>query len=262
MENVLIMFDSLLMAFSLYSRIPVPQAEWNDRSMKYCICFLPLVGVVIGAVQYGLLLFLDILNAGPVLRGALLAFLPVFLSGGIHMDGFLDTCDAIHSWKGPEERLRILKDPHVGAFAVIGGLLYFLLAAGIWSEADTASALTLSLVFVLSRALSAFSALFFPKAKKDGMLRGETDPAAKGAIRSHGSRRAGGNGSDDPDRTSAGCLWSRGFSGSASYLLQDSHAHVRWNHRRFGGMVSAALRTGSSGGGRLMRPGDDGMMAV
>ena len=181
MENVLIMFDSLLMAFSLYSRIPVPQAEWNDRSMKYCICFLPLVGVVIGAVQYGLLLFLDILNAGPVLRGALLAFLPVFLSGGIHMDGFLDTCDAIHSWKGPEERLRILKDPHVGAFAVIGGLLYFLLAAGIWSEADTASALTLSLVFVLSRALSAFSALFFPKAKKDGMLRGETDPAAKGA---------------------------------------------------------------------------------
>ena len=75
------MFDSLLMAFSLYSRIPVPQAEWNDRSMKYCICFLPLVGVVIGAVQYGLLSFLDILNAGPVLRGTLLAFLPVFLSG-------------------------------------------------------------------------------------------------------------------------------------------------------------------------------------
>lgn len=175
------MFDSLLMAFSLYSRIPVPQAEWNDRSMKYCICFLPLVGVVIGAVQYGLLSFLDILNAGPVLRGTLLAFLPVFLSGGIHMDGFLDTCDAIHSWKGPEERLRILKDPHVGAFAVIGGLLYFLLAAGIWSEADTASALPLSLGFVLSRALSALAALLFPKAKKDGMLRRETDPAAKGA---------------------------------------------------------------------------------
>ena len=165
------MFDSLLMAFSLYSRIPVPQAEWNDRSMKYCICFLPLVGVVIGAVQYGLLSFLDILNAGPVLRGTLLAFLPVFLSGGIHMDGFLDTCDAIHSWKGPEERLRILKDPHVGAFAVIGGLLYFLLAAGIWSEADIASALPLSLAFVLSRALSALAVLLFPKAKKDGMLR-------------------------------------------------------------------------------------------
>ncbi len=175
------MLDSLLMAFSLYSRIPVPQSKWNDQSMKYCISFLPLVGVVIGAVQLGLFHVLDFLNAGPVLRGALLAFLPVFLSGGIHMDGFLDTCDAIHSWKGPEERLRILKDPHVGAFAVIGGLMYFLLAAGIWSETDTALSVPLCLVFVLSRALSAFAALLFPKAKKDGMLRQETDPAAKGA---------------------------------------------------------------------------------
>lgn len=176
------MFDSLLMAFSLYSRIPVPQAEWNDRSMRFCICFLPLVGAVIGLVQYGLFRCLDFLQAGPVLRGTFLAFLPVFLSGGIHMDGFLDTCDAIHSWKGPEERLRILKDPHVGAFAVIGGLLYCLLAAGIWSEAASAQSVSLCLVFVISRSLSAAAALAFPKAKKDGMLRQETDPAAKGAV--------------------------------------------------------------------------------
>ena len=178
------MFDSFLMAFSLYSRIPVPQAKWSDRSMRYCICFLPLVGVVIGAAQYGLFRLLGILQAGPALRGALLAVLPVFLSGGIHMDGFLDTCDAIHSWKGPEERLRILKDPHVGAFALIGGLVYFVLAAGIWSETESAGPLqllSLCLVFVLSRALSAFAALVFPKAKKDGMLVQETDPAAKGA---------------------------------------------------------------------------------
>ena len=172
------MFDSLLMAFSLYSRIPVPQAEWNDRSMKYCICFLPLVGVVIGAVQYGLLSFLDILNAGPVLRGTLLAFLPVFLSGGIHMDGFLDTCDAIHSYGSREKRLEILKDPHVGAFAVLGGIVYFILDLGIWTEAGKDDIPLLCLLFVLSRTLSAFAAVTFPKAKKDGMLRQETDPAA------------------------------------------------------------------------------------
>ena len=46
------MLDSLLMAFSLYSKIPVPQRQWNDKSMKYCICFLPLVGAVIGVLQY------------------------------------------------------------------------------------------------------------------------------------------------------------------------------------------------------------------
>ena len=46
------MLDSMLMAFSLYSRIPVPQAKWNDESMRWCICFLPLVGLVIGAAQW------------------------------------------------------------------------------------------------------------------------------------------------------------------------------------------------------------------
>lgn len=194
------MLQSIFLAFALYSRIPVPQAKWNEKNMRYCICFLPLVGVVIGAVQYGAFFLLDKISAGPVFRGAVLAALPVLLSGGIHMDGFMDTCDAIHSWKGREERLRILKDPHTGAFAVLGCAVYLLLFAGIWSEACTMlSAKTeeraggaapllfsLCLCFVLSRAMSAFAALVFPKAKKEGLLRQETDPAAPGAAAAMG----------------------------------------------------------------------------
>ena len=114
------MLDSMLMAFSLYSRIPVPQAKWNDESMRWCICFLPLVGLVIGAAQWAAFALLTHFSFGPVLRGAVLAVLPILLSGGIHMDGFMDTCDAIHSYGSREKRLEILKDPHVGAFAVIG----------------------------------------------------------------------------------------------------------------------------------------------
>ena len=175
------MLDSLLMAFSLYSKIPVPQRQWNEKSMKYCICFLPLVGAVIGAAQYGVFAVLYRLAFGPVLRGAVLAALPVLLTGGIHMDGFLDTCDAIHSYGSREKKLEILKDPHVGAFAVIGGIVYFALSMGIWSEAGEEQILTMCLVFPFSRALSALAALTFPKARKDGMLRGETDPAAGGS---------------------------------------------------------------------------------
>lgn len=192
------MLRSVFLAFALYSRIPAPQTEWNEKNMRYCICFLPLVGAAIGAAQYGMFFLLAKISAGMVFRGAVLAALPVLLSGGIHMDGFMDTCDAIHSWKSREERLRILKDPHTGAFAVQGCVLCLLLSAGVWSEAcvlisrktaegGTASAagirilLPLCLCFVLSRALSAFAALTFPKAKKDGLLRQETDPAASGA---------------------------------------------------------------------------------
>lgn len=233
------MLQSVFLAFALYSRIPVPQAKWNEKNMRYCICFLPLVGLVIGAAQYGAVFLLAKISAGPVFSGAVLAALPVILSGGIHMDGFMDTCDAIHSWKGREERLRILKDPHAGAFAVLGCVLYLLLSAGIWSEAcillssktvesagggmplllyfagfaseksaagynssagiDALGAagtpvisqgsllvMNLCLCFVLSRALSAFAALVFPKAKKDGLLRQETDSAAPGAAAAMG----------------------------------------------------------------------------
>lgn len=204
------MLQSVFLAFTLYSRIPVPQAQWNEKNLRCCICFLPLVGAVIGAAQFGMFLLLEKTGTGPVLRGTLLAVLPVLLSGGIHMDGFMDTCDAIHSWKSREDRLRILKDPHAGAFAVLGCVLYMLVSAGVWTElcrfvGETGEGLSGSelpctgaaqiwpgqqtglrcllsvcLCLILSRSLSAFAAVTFPKAKKDGMLRQETDPAASG----------------------------------------------------------------------------------
>ena len=156
------MLTSFFMAFSLYSRIPVPQTEWNEKSMRWCICFLPAVGAAIGAAQGLLYWLLAHLSVGAVFRGAALTALPVLLSGGIHLDGFLDTCDAIHSYGTREKRLEILKDPHVGAFAVIGGLVWFTLQLGVWSEAQNRTIVPLCITFALSRSLSAFSALVFP----------------------------------------------------------------------------------------------------
>ena len=175
------MLDSILAAFGMYSVLPVPQRPWTEKTMKYCICFLPLVGGLIGAVQLAAFFVLYRRGTGVLLSGAVLSALPLLLSGGIHMDGFLDTCDAVHSWKGKEERLRILKDPHAGAFAVIGGLVYCTLSLGVWSEAAEETILPLCLTFVLSRGLSALTALTLPKARGDGMLRQETDPVPGGA---------------------------------------------------------------------------------
>lgn len=175
------MLDSFLMAFSMYSRIPVPHVKWNEKGLRLCICFLPAVGAVIGLAQAGLFVLMTYLSFGPVLRGAVLTACPLFLSGGIHMDGFLDVCDAIHSYAGREKKLEILKDPHVGAFAVIGGIIWGLLSLGIWSEGGGEEMPVLCMTFVLSRALSAFAALVFPKAKKDGMLHEETAPVPGGA---------------------------------------------------------------------------------
>ena len=161
---------SLFIAFSTYSRIPVPQVEWSEENRKYSMCFFPLIGAVIGLLLWGWLWLCDALSIGPVLKGAAGVLLPIFVTGGIHMDGFMDTSDALASWQSRERRLEILKDSHVGAFAVLGCAGYLLLHAALLSEASAASGALLCCVFVLSRALSAWAMATFRSARPQGML--------------------------------------------------------------------------------------------
>lgn len=161
---------SMIIAFSTYSRIPMPAVEWSDANRKYAMCFFPLIGAVIGALLWGWLWLCDVLAAGAFLRGAGAALLPLLVTGGIHMDGFMDTCDAMASWQTKDRRLEILKDSHVGAFAVMGCAGYLLLDAAVWSEASLQDAPMLGCIFVLSRALSAWAMTALKSARPSGML--------------------------------------------------------------------------------------------
>lgn len=161
---------SLLIAFSTYSRIPVPHAEWTEENRRYSMCFFPLVGAVIGLALWGWLALCDALGLAPLLRGAVAALLPLLISGGIHMDGFMDTSDALASWQPVEKRLEILKDSRVGAFAVMHCAGYLLLQSALYGEAAAADGPRLGCVFVLSRALSAWALTAFRRARPDGML--------------------------------------------------------------------------------------------
>ena len=161
---------SLLIAFSTYSRIPVPQVEWNEENRRFSMCFFPLVGLVIGLLMWGWLSLCAGLKIGPFLQGAVAALLPLLITGGIHMDGYMDTTDALASWQSQEKRLEILKDSHTGAFAVMGCAGYLLLSAALYAEADPGMGLWLAGVFVLSRALSAFALVRMRNARNRGML--------------------------------------------------------------------------------------------
>ena len=99
------------------------------------------------------------------------------------MDGFMDTFDAISSWQPREKRLQILKDSHVGSFAVLSCVLYLLVMAGLFSECTMQDAFSLAFTFVLSRALSACLSVFLPQARKDGMLSSLVDTTAVRALR-------------------------------------------------------------------------------
>ena len=170
---------SLLIAFSTYSRIPVPQVEWNEENRRYSMCFFPLVGLAIGLVLWGWVALCCRLKIGVFMQGAVAALLPLVITGGIHMDGYMDTTDALASWQPKEKRLEILKDSHTGAFAVMGCAGYLLLSAAIYAEADTSAGVRLVGVFVLSRALSALALVKMKSARQNGMLSDVSKAAEK-----------------------------------------------------------------------------------
>ena len=124
-------WNSLVLAFAMYSKIPTPEADWEKEKMRYVMCFFPLVGAVIGALICGWTLLCGSMAIGGGLRAAVYVLLPVLVTGGIHLDGYLDTCDALHSYAPKERKLEILKDPHTGAFAIICGISLFMMNFGL-----------------------------------------------------------------------------------------------------------------------------------
>lgn len=174
--------ESFVIALSMYSKIPVPHVEWKKENMRWALCFFPVVGMIIGAAMYlaGRMMFR--LSAGPVFRGAVFTLIPLLVSGGIHMDGFMDTADALASWGDREKKLEILKDSHAGAFAVLGLGCYLVWSVGVWSEIKPESLGTGCVIFTLSRALSGLSVVTFPAARDGGLAKTFQTGAGKKAV--------------------------------------------------------------------------------
>lgn len=183
--------DSCIIAISMYSKIPMPAVEWTKDRMSHVMGFFPFVGVFEGILLW---LWLSVGGDRLLISQTALALvggvLPLLVTGGIHMDGFLDTMDAIHSYGSREKKLEILKDPHLGAFAVISFGIYMLLYLGVFSEYVSLTRQlpenrrlacygALGVLFIMERAFSGFSVITFPQAKKEGLAAGFEAAAKK-----------------------------------------------------------------------------------
>lgn len=161
---------SFIIAFSMYSKIPMPKAEWTKENMKYVLCFFPLIGAVIGGIVYLFSILQHMIPMSHVFSSIVMILIPLIITGGIHMDGFLDTTDALCSYQPMEKKLEILKDPHAGAFSIITCVGYYFLTFGIWYDITPTSVPILAISFILSRALSGLSVVTFPLAKNSGLV--------------------------------------------------------------------------------------------
>lgn len=161
---------AFFIAFSIYSKIPVPQFEWREEDMKYMLCFFPWVGIVTGILVYGWGMLCKAYQTGELCYILVGAAIPLLVTGGFHMDGFMDTMDAFHSYQPRERKLEILKDSHIGAFSVIMLVSYGLLYLASFSQISDERLLRIAAAgFFLSRVLGGISLVLFPKAKKDGL---------------------------------------------------------------------------------------------
>lgn len=155
------------MSVGMFSIFPVPQV-WGVKSMNLVIPFFPVVGAMVGLIWWALSLIIS--GLPPMLTAALLTIAPFVLSGFLHLDGYLDTCDAILSRRSTEKKRKILKDPHIGAFAVIMLAILFLLSFTAFYVILEQSANLAILVFIpiLSRAVTGLIMLKLKPFSPDG----------------------------------------------------------------------------------------------
>ena len=168
------LWNNFKVAFAMFSKIPMPRADWTKENMKYMFCFFPFIGTVIGVLTVAVAYAGRRFGYQPGVVTALLVLVPVFVTGGIHVDGLLDTSDALSSWQERSRRLEILKDSHAGAFAVITAAVYFVTWYGAYDQLYTSENMEaiaiMSLGFMVSRCLSGIGVIVFPKAKSDGTV--------------------------------------------------------------------------------------------
>ena len=179
------MISTVIVAFSMFSAIPMPQTEWTNKSMRYALCAFPLIGAVIGALVCLWRFVCLRMEFSEWILAAGICVLPVLVTGGIHLDGFCDTADALASHQDTEKKLQILKDPHMGAFAAIWLGCYFIaqLALAVTAAQMQADLTALAFGYCISRSLSGLAVASFPLAKNSGLAYTFAEYADKKKVR-------------------------------------------------------------------------------
>lgn len=151
-------FRAFLMCLSMFTAIPVPGRVWDEDARPLMTLFLPGVGLLVGGLWALLAYLLGLMELPGLAAGAALCAYPFLVTGGIHFDGYLDVTDAVRSWREPEERRKIVKDPHVGSFAVLAGTVLVMAQFALFASAgEDAELFTLLLIPAVSRTAAALA---------------------------------------------------------------------------------------------------------
>jgi adenosylcobinamide-GDP ribazoletransferase len=171
---------SFMAAMSFLTRFPLPKSRFRGTDIASGLWAFPIVGFIIG-------IFLSLLSI-PVylfipapLAPALILVAWVWITGGLHIDGFIDCCDALFSTKPWKERLEILKDVHSGSFGITGAVLFLIVKYGaLASIRPDALLFLLPMAAIAGRSAMLFVIYRFPYARDSGIGKTIKDHAGIG----------------------------------------------------------------------------------
>ena len=160
----------LLAAIRFLTIVPVPlKGGARPEDLAGSSGFFPLVGLLLGLVLVGLDKGLAMGLPSSIVNGLLLVAL-VAVTGAIHVDGFVDTCDGLAGGKTHRRRLEIMRDSRVGAFGVTGALSLLLIKYLSLTELPASSRLeALFIVPAIGRWTVVGCIFTFPYARPEGL---------------------------------------------------------------------------------------------
>ena len=127
-------FTGLFMSWGMFLSIPCPVLKWDEEARSEMLACMPFTGCIIGGLWALAAYLLGLISCPLPIAAAVLLALPWVLSGFIHLDGFMDVCDAVLSRRDLDTKRRILKDSHCGSFAVISMVLLALFGAALFAS--------------------------------------------------------------------------------------------------------------------------------
>ncbi len=138
---------AFVLAVQFLTRFPTPHifdvdAQDVDRSYAY----YPAVGALLGGTYVFFALLIHIFYASSLLLAVLLAGLQIYLTGGLHVDGLMDTADGLLSYRSREQTLNIMKDSRVGAMGVMVFAVTLLVRIAVYQSLSLPS--LISLLFI------------------------------------------------------------------------------------------------------------------
>jgi adenosylcobinamide-GDP ribazoletransferase len=160
----------LLLAASCVTALPLARSDKPIEDLSGLTGYLPAVGLLIGVLLECIVFLCNWLQVPHLVTGALLTLSWLALSGGIHLDGLMDTADGIFSHRSRERMLEIMHDSRVGNFGVMSGVAVLLIKFAALSSAPYVLLhLAVIVIPVWARWAECFAIGNFSYAREQGM---------------------------------------------------------------------------------------------